>query len=62
MGPGLISGAADDDPSGVGTYSIAGAKFGMTCLWTAALTWPLMAVVTMACARLGLVTGQVHAR
>ena len=58
LGPGLITGAADDDPSGVATYSVAGARLGTSLLWTAALTWPLMAVVQMTCARIGMVTGQ----
>jgi Mn2+/Fe2+ NRAMP family transporter len=54
----LISGAADDDPSGIATYSIAGAAFGTSLLWTALITWPLMASVQMMCARIGMVTGQ----
>ena len=58
LGPGVISGAADDDPSGIATYSIAGAQLGTSLLWTALLTWPLMAVVQMMCARIGMVTGQ----
>lgn len=58
LGPGVITGAADDDPSGIATYSIAGAQFGTSLLWTAWLTWPLMAFVQMMCARIGLVTGQ----
>ena len=58
LGPGLISGAADDDPSGIATYSIAGARFGTGLLWTAFLTWPLMAAVQMMCARIGMVTGR----
>ena len=58
LGPGLISGAADDDPSGIATYSIAGAQFGTTLLWTAWITWPLMAFVQMMCARIGMVTGR----
>ena len=58
MGPGVITGAADDDPSGIGTYTAAGAQFGTTFLWTALLTWPLMAAVQMACARIGMVTGE----
>src|ERR1700724_1221846 len=58
LGPGLITGAADDDPSGVATYSIAGAQLGTSLLWTALLTWPLMAAVQMMCARIGMVTGQ----
>src|SRR5512138_719536 len=57
LGPGLIAGAADDDPSGIATYSIAGARFGTSLLWTALLTWPLMAAVQMTCARIGMVTG-----
>jgi len=57
-GPGLITGAADDDPSGIVTYSIVGAQHGMGLLWTAWLTWPLMAAVQMMCARIGLITGQ----
>src|SRR5437660_893769 len=58
LGPGLITGAADDDPSGIATYSMAGAKLGTGMLWTAALTWPLMAAVQMMCARIGMVTGR----
>ena len=58
LGPGLISGAADDDPSGIATYSIAGAQFGTSMLWTAWITWPLMAFVQMMCARIGMVTGK----
>jgi NRAMP (natural resistance-associated macrophage protein)-like metal ion transporter len=58
IGPGLITGAADDDPSGIATYSIAGAQLGTSLLWTAFLTWPLMAVVQMMCARIGMVTGR----
>ena len=57
LGPGVTTGAADDDPSGVATYSIAGAQLGTTLLWTAWLTWPLMAAVQMMCARIGMVTG-----
>ena len=57
LGPGLITGAADDDPSGIATYSIAGAQLGTGMLWTAFLTWPLMAAVQMMCARIGMVTG-----
>ena len=58
LGPGIITGAADDDPSGIATYSVAGAQLGTKLLWTALLTWPLMAVVQMMCARIGMVTGQ----
>ena len=58
LGPGIITGAADDDPSGIATYSIAGAQLGTRLLWTALITWPLMAAVQMMCARIGKVTGQ----
>ena len=58
LGPGVITGAADDDPSGIATYSIAGAQFGTRLLWTAFISWPLMAAVQMMCARIGKVTGQ----
>jgi NRAMP (natural resistance-associated macrophage protein)-like metal ion transporter len=58
LGPGLITGAADDDPSGVATYSIAGAQLGTSLLWTAFITWPLMGAVQFMCARIGMVTGQ----
>jgi NRAMP (natural resistance-associated macrophage protein)-like metal ion transporter len=58
LGPGVITGAADDDPSGIATYSIAGAQHGLALLWTALLTWPLMAFVQMMCARIGMVTGR----
>ena len=57
LGPGLITGAADDDPSGIATYSIAGARFGTSLLWMSLLTWPLMAAVQTMCARIGMVTG-----
>jgi NRAMP (natural resistance-associated macrophage protein)-like metal ion transporter len=56
VGPGLITGASDDDPSGIATYSQAGAAFGLTSLWTALLTYPLMASLQEMCARIGLVT------
>ncbi len=58
LGPGIITGAAVDGPSGIATYSIAGARFGTGFLWTVLLTWPLMAAVQMACARIGMVTGR----
>src|SRR6516162_5837051 len=58
LGPGLITGAADDDPSGISTYSVAGAAFGYTGLWTALFSFPLMAAVQLMCARLGMVSGQ----
>src|SRR5437762_10773517 len=57
LGPGLITGAADDDPSGIGTYSQAGASLGFATLWTALLTLPLMAVVQLLCAKIGMVSG-----
>ena len=57
LGPGLITGAADDDPSGIATYSIAGAQMGTAMLWTAFITWPFMACVQFMCARIGMVTG-----
>jgi NRAMP (natural resistance-associated macrophage protein)-like metal ion transporter len=58
LGPGLITGAADDDPSGVSTYSVSGAAYGYVPLWTALVTFPLMAAVQLMCARLGMVTGR----
>jgi NRAMP (natural resistance-associated macrophage protein)-like metal ion transporter len=58
LGPGLITGASDDDPSGIATYSQAGAAFGLTTLWTAIITFPLMASIQEMCARIGLVTSQ----
>ncbi|MGN6423733.1 MAG: NRAMP family divalent metal transporter [Asticcacaulis sp.] len=58
IGPGLITGASDDDPSGVATYSQAGAQFGLLTLWTALVTFPLMAAVQEMCARIGMVTQQ----
>jgi NRAMP (natural resistance-associated macrophage protein)-like metal ion transporter len=58
LGPGVITGAADDDPSGIATYSQAGAAFGFQLLWTMVLTFPLMAAVQGVCARIGRVTGQ----
>src|ERR1700738_4606684 len=57
LGPGVITGAADDDPSGIATYSVAGAQLGTKLLWTALLTWPLMAAVQMMCARIGMCSG-----
>ena len=58
MGPGLVTGASDDDPSGIATYSQAGAQFGFSTLWTALLTFPLMASIQEMCARIGLVTSK----
>ena len=56
LGPGLVTGASDDDPSGIATYSQAGAKFGLSTLWTALITFPLMAAIQEMCARVGLIT------
>jgi len=57
LGPGFITGAADDDPSGIGTYAVAGASLGLATLWTALLTFPFMAAVQNICSRLGQVSG-----
>ncbi len=58
LGPGLITGAADDDPSGIATYSQAGAQFGFSMLWTVLVTYPLMVGIQMVSARLGCITGR----
>jgi NRAMP (natural resistance-associated macrophage protein)-like metal ion transporter len=58
LGPGVVTGAADDDPSGIATYSQAGAAYGLNLLWTLVLTFPLMAGFQSVCARIGRVTGQ----
>src|SRR5450755_386600 len=58
LGPGLITGAADDDPSGISTYSVAGAAYGYATLWIALLTFPLMVAIQLMSARLGMVTGR----
>src|SRR5437762_2932479 len=58
LGPGLITGASDDDPSGIGTYTTAGATLGFATLWTAVLTLPMMAAVQFICAKIGLVSGR----
>ena len=58
LGPGLVTGASDDDPSGIATYSQAGAAYGFSTLWTALITFPLMASIQEMCARIGLVTSQ----
>ncbi len=58
LGPGLITGAADDDPSGIATYSQAGAQFGYSILWTVLFTYPLMVGIQMVSARLGCITGR----
>src|SRR5437588_3534878 len=57
LGPGLITGASDDDPSGIGTYAVAGASLGFTTLWTALFTLPLMIAALLTCARIGMVSG-----
>jgi Mn2+/Fe2+ NRAMP family transporter len=58
VGPGLITGIADDDPSGIATYSQAGAQVGLNMLWTMPLAFPLMAAIQSMCARIGRVTGK----
>src|SRR5579872_6249066 len=58
LGPGLITGASDDDPSGISTYSVAGATTGLSMLWLALLSTPMMAVIQGMCARIGMVTGE----
>src|SRR5437764_2812544 len=58
LGPGLITGASDDDPSGIGTYSQAGARFGYDTLWTMLATYPLMSAVQLISAAIGRVTGR----
>src|SRR5213083_3430731 len=58
LGPGLITGAADDDPSGIATYSQAGAQFGFNMLWTIVLTYPLMVGIQTVSARMGRITGK----
>jgi NRAMP (natural resistance-associated macrophage protein)-like metal ion transporter len=58
LGPGLITGAADDDPSGIGTYSVAGAQFGNSMLWLVPVSIPLMIAVQEMCGRIGIVTGK----
>ena len=58
LGPGLITGASDDDPSGIATYSQAGAAFGLSMLWTSIIAFPLMAAIQQMCAKIGLVTSQ----
>src|SRR5437762_2128926 len=58
LGPGLITGASDDDPSGIGTYAVAGASLGYATLWTALVSLPLMAAVQFICAKVGMVSGR----
>ncbi len=57
LGPGLITGASDDDPSGIGTYAVAGASLGYTTLWTALVSFPMMTAVQFTCAKIGMVSG-----
>jgi NRAMP (natural resistance-associated macrophage protein)-like metal ion transporter len=58
LGPGFITGASDDDPSGIGTYAVAGASLGFATLWTALITFPMMAAVQYICAKIGMVSGR----
>src|SRR5271168_2079327 len=58
LGPGLITGASDDDPSGIGTYAIAGASFGFATLWMALITLPMMSSVQYICAKIAMVSGR----
>jgi NRAMP (natural resistance-associated macrophage protein)-like metal ion transporter len=58
LGPGLVTGASDDDPSGIGTYAVAGASLGYSTLWTALITLPMQAAIQFICAKVGLVTGK----
>jgi len=58
LGPGLTTGASDDDPSGIATYSQAGAQYGFSLLWMAAFSFPFMAIIQEMCARIGIVTGR----
>lgn len=62
LGPGLITGASDDDPSGIGTYAVAGASLGFSTLWTALATLPMMTAIQFVCAKVGMVTGMGLAR
>src|SRR5215471_16112991 len=58
IGPGFVTGASDDDPSGIGTYAVAGAAFGYATLWTALITFPLMTGIQFICAKIGIVSGE----
>jgi Mn2+/Fe2+ NRAMP family transporter len=58
LGPGIIIGASDDDPSGIGTYATAGATLGYSTLWTTIVMLPMMFAVQFICSRIGLVTGR----
>jgi NRAMP (natural resistance-associated macrophage protein)-like metal ion transporter len=62
LGPGLVTGASDDDPSGIATYAMTGAQLGYAPLWTALLTFPMMAAIQFICAKIGMVSGQGIAR
>jgi NRAMP (natural resistance-associated macrophage protein)-like metal ion transporter len=62
LGPGLVTGASDDDPAGIGTYAVAGAALGFSPLWTAVATFPMMTIVQFICAKIGMVTGAGLAR
>jgi NRAMP (natural resistance-associated macrophage protein)-like metal ion transporter len=62
LGPGLVTGASDDDPSGIGTYAVAGASLGFSMLWTALFTFPMMTAIQYICAKIGMVTGMGLAR
>lgn len=62
MGPGLITGASDDDPSGIATYSQAGAQFGFNMAWVMVFTLPFMCAIQEISARIGRVTGERHSR
>jgi Mn2+/Fe2+ NRAMP family transporter len=62
LGPGLVTGAADDDPSGIGTHSQIGAQFGYSLAWTFTLSFPLLAVIQLVSAEIGRVTGAGIAR
>src|SRR6201987_312358 len=61
LGPGVVTGASDDDPSGIGTYAVAGASLGLATLWTAVVTLPLMSAMQYICAKIGLVSGMGQA-
>src|SRR5881396_989194 len=58
LGPGFVTGASDDDPSGIGTYAVAGAALGYATLWTALVTFPLMAATQFMSAKIGLASGR----
>jgi Mn2+/Fe2+ NRAMP family transporter len=62
LGPGLVTGASDDDPSGIGTYAVAGASLGYSTLWTALFPFPMMTAIQYICAKIAMVTGMGLAR